>query len=188
LKIFVDNLAKVDFTPVITSIKEAIKKEKFSIDISPKTSEFISKIGAAINSAFNSSAGTWGIPGAAKGSDGIPKNGPVLTGEKGMELVESKDGTAHFVGVNGPEIANLKKGDKVYTAEETKKIIKGGPQKPFQAYAKGTGTKTSVNNLTGKLDNGMGKPTKIELVVNIDAQLETLDRQYKNGEMDAGTY
>jgi hypothetical protein len=112
-----------------------------------------------------------------------------MTGEEGTELVQSKDGTARLVGTNGPELTSLKKGDVIYTAEETKKILKGkSPSKPFPAYAKGTGSKTSVNNLTGKLDNGMGRPTTIDLVVNIDAKLENEDRRYKNGEIDAGTY
>jgi hypothetical protein len=112
-----------------------------------------------------------------------------MTGEEGTELIQSKDGTARLVGTNGPELTSLKKGDVIYTAEETKKILIGkSPSKPFPAYAKGTGSKTKVNNLTGKLDNGMGKPTKIELVVNIDAQLEALDRQRENGKIDAGTY
>jgi hypothetical protein len=65
-----------------------------------------------------------GIVGAnAKGSSYIPRNELSLTGEEGTELVQSLDGTAHLVGVGGPEIVPLKKGDKVYPADETKKIL-----------------------------------------------------------------
>ena len=47
--------------------------------------------------------------------------GIALVGEAGEELVQSKD-RAYIVGENGPEIVTLKKGDKVYNAEQTKQI------------------------------------------------------------------
>ncbi len=81
----------------------------------------------------------------AKGSDGLPKDEEALTGEKGVELVQSKDGMAYLVGTNGPEIASLKKGDIVYPHDETKKILKGGPKKTFHGYASGTKSKVPTS-------------------------------------------
>lgn len=62
--------------------------------------------------------------GFAKGTKNAP-DGDALVGEEGEELVKSGD-RAYLVGTNGPEIAHLNKGDTVYTAEETKKIKRGG--------------------------------------------------------------
>ena len=61
------------------------------------------------------------------------------------------------MGVNGPEITSLKKGDVIYPADETKKILNGhSPQKLYNGYAKGTGGKTfnryeNTKNTTGKV-------------------------------------
>lgn len=62
--------------------------------------------------------------GFAKGTKNAP-DGDALVGEEGEELVKSGD-RAYLVGTDGPEIAHLNKGDTVYTAEETKKIRRGG--------------------------------------------------------------
>lgn len=62
--------------------------------------------------------------GFAKGTKDAP-DGDALVGEEGEELVKSGD-RAYLVGTNGPEITHLNKGDTVYTAEETKKIKRGG--------------------------------------------------------------
>ena len=63
------------------------------------------------------------IPAHASGTGGAP-GGPTLTGEDGQELVRSGD-HAYFVGTNGPEIVNLRPGDTVYNADETKRIKSG---------------------------------------------------------------
>lgn len=58
----------------------------------------------------------------ATGTNNAPA-GPALVGERGEEVVQSDD-EAYFVGTNGPELVYLNRGDRVYTAEETKKIKK----------------------------------------------------------------
>lgn len=79
------------------------------------------------NNPFNPPANTNGkFDGLwTAGADGIKsaKGGIALTGEEGEELVQSGS-TARLVGTNGPEFTYLKPGDRVYTAEETKKIKK----------------------------------------------------------------
>jgi hypothetical protein len=108
----------------------------------------------------------------AKGSDGLPKDEEALTGEKGIELVQSKDGTAYLVGTNGPEIASLKKGDIVYPHNETKKILKGTQKKPIHGYASGTGfsgkgSDTSKTGFGGGTLKNTDKEIKVEVVIPI---------------------
>lgn len=63
-----------------------------------------------------------GLVGFAGGTQNAPE-GTALVGEEGEELVQSGD-RAYFVGTDNPELVHLNKGDRVYTAEETKRIKK----------------------------------------------------------------
>lgn len=63
-----------------------------------------------------------GFVGFAGGTQNAPE-GTALVGEEGEELVQSGD-RAYFVGTDSPELVHLNKGDRVYTAEETKRIKK----------------------------------------------------------------
>ena len=79
----------------------------------------------------------------ANGTKGAP-GGPALVGERGEELVQSGD-TAYTVGSNGPEIVNLRPGDEVYTAEQTKKIKHGSYMTgSIPAYAAGTASDKDI--------------------------------------------
>lgn len=86
------------------------------------------------------------ILGYANGTDGAPE-GDALVGEEGEELIQSGD-HAYVAGTNGAEIVHLNKGDKVYTADETKrikrdaKIVRG----VVPAFAGGTGLGKSDKN------------------------------------------
>lgn len=62
------------------------------------------------------------IFGFAKGTSSAP-GGPAVVGEEGAEL-QITDGAARIVGANGPEIVNVNKGDRIYTAEETQAILR----------------------------------------------------------------
>lgn len=62
------------------------------------------------------------IFGFAKGTSSAP-GGPAVVGEEGAEL-QITDGAARIVGANGPEIVNVNKGDRIYTAEETQEIMR----------------------------------------------------------------
>lgn len=61
-----------------------------------------------------------------------------LVGELGPELVQHANGTVTLVGRGGPEMMNLKAGDEIYTAEQTKRILKAGGQLDFNRFAEGT--------------------------------------------------
>lgn len=62
------------------------------------------------------------IFGFANGTSSAP-GGPAVVGEEGAEL-QITDGAARIVGANGPEIVNVNKGDRIYTADETQAILR----------------------------------------------------------------
>jgi len=62
----------------------------------------------------------------AKGSENFHVDpGVALTGEEGPELVWNKNGGyAYVTGQDGPEFADLRPGDRIFNASETKRIFK----------------------------------------------------------------
>ena len=79
-----------------------------------------------------------GMFGFAKGTKDAPA-GDALVGEEGVELWQSGD-KARLVGVNGPEIVNLNKGDKIYPNPMTKKMMSKSGKRlsgTIPAYAMG---------------------------------------------------
>ena len=155
-------------------------------------------LNAAISPASFSASATAGGSGtvtislsgvaAAKGLVNAPRDMDALTGENGPELVQT-DGGYYIVGQNGPEMANIKKGDTVYTAEQTRKILKGskhtlGPRyEPGKASAYGN---TSSGGSGGRsTSDDEGYKTSIDKLYNllrdIDEELrirEALERRY----------
>lgn len=67
------------------------------------------------------------------------EEGNSLVNEEGPELIQSGD-KAYIAGGGAPTITHLNRGDKVYTAEETKDILKGKNISSIQAHAKGSPT------------------------------------------------
>lgn len=65
--------------------------------------------------------GILGMFGFAKGTKDAPA-GDALVGEEGVELWQ-RGNQARLVGVNGPEIVSLNKGDKIYPNPMTKKMM-----------------------------------------------------------------
>ena len=87
----------------------------------------------------------------AKGSENFHVDaGTALTGEEGPELVWNKDkGYAYITGEGGPEFTELKPGDRIFNADETKKILGGAAAGgKVNAYASG-GWKPSSNSGSG---------------------------------------
>lgn len=87
--------------------------------------DFIGSMSETVKHGWNAVKNTTknlvgGVQSNANGTDNASK-GKSLVGESGEELVLTK-GRAYFVGTYGAEFVNLEQGDKVYTAEETKKI------------------------------------------------------------------
>lgn len=74
------------------------------------------------------------IPRWSRGTRGAPEGPAVVNDGNGPELIESKDGTFRMVQSNGAALTWLSRGDKVYTAEQTRTMMKRVPH-----YAGGIG-------------------------------------------------
>lgn len=85
-----------------------------------------------------------------------------LTGELGPELVwNRKNNQSYLVGEHGPELASLDKGDVVYTAEETKRILKGNKHEIWGSHAAGGGIESTAEKyVTHKDDKDKKKSDK----------------------------
>lgn len=74
--------------------------------------------------------------------------GPALTGEEGAEIVWNKEqGYAYITGTRNPQFTNLKPGDRIFNASETKKILKEGHFEKIQGAAPGGYTSYPGNYL-----------------------------------------
>lgn len=72
----------------------------------------------------------------ASGIKNSPNSFLALVSEEGPELIQTKDG-AYLTGQNGPEAAWINKGDTIYTAEETKKILSARNHQIIPRFAGG---------------------------------------------------
>ena len=124
----------------------------------------------------------------ATGIKNSPTSHLALTGEKGPELVQTADGY-YITGQNGPEMAYINKGDTVYTASETRKILKGhkniGPR--YEGGLSGYGDIFKKGGSGGKGSKDDGWETSIDKLYNllrdIDEELrqrENLERRYNS--------
>ena len=129
---------------------------------------------------------TIGMPMFAEGTSGA-KAGPALlgdeyspTGSPKPELVVSGD-KAYLAGQSGPEIGYLNDGDIVYTADETKRILRGNIlHKSIPAHAGGAGNGLiDIGGLSGGDYNFSGKKPS-ENSSNDDDEESWFERQYKD--------
>lgn len=78
----------------------------------------------------------WTVPEYAKGTKGHPQDGPAIVGDGGKsEYIIDGDGT-HMLSPATDTLINLKKGARVFSGEQTERMLKGVPM-----YAKGIGNK-----------------------------------------------
>ena len=83
----------------------------------------------------------------------VDSTGPALTGELGTEMVV-RNGQWFTVGDKGPEIANLKKGDIVFNANQTKDLLtKGKTSTRGRALASGTAYAQTATSHWGSLSD-----------------------------------
>jgi TP901 family phage tail tape measure protein len=121
-----------------------------------------------------------GIFGYASGTGAAPA-GDALVGEEGAELIQSGD-KAYLAGVNGAEVVNLKQGDRVYTADETKRIVHGSGKQlkgVIPAYAKGRVQTGGLHVETDKTGS-TGTPIKFNATVEATIDDKTLEDQLKD--------
>lgn len=104
-------------------------------------------------------------------SDGSPKPEMVIT-----------DGAAYIAGQHGPEIVNLKSGDQVLTADETKRILHGNPisrRAVIPAFATGAGGYPAGSVSEDKYLEGVIGPTQEWLNQQKEAQKKKDDELIK---------
>jgi len=85
--------------------------------------------------------------GNAKGTD-YAQEGDSLVNEEGPEIIQSGD-KAYIAGGGMPTITHLHRGDKVFTAEETKDILNGQTIDSIQAHANGSKISKSSVGIVG---------------------------------------
>jgi hypothetical protein len=131
----------------------------------------------------------------ASGIVDAPNTHDALLGEKGPELVQTKNG-AWIAGLNGPEVGTIHKGDTVYTAEETRRIF--NPKKnSMPRFEDGTGPGgyggvtgsggKSTSNKNSEWENPFDK--LYNLLRKIDEELrerERIERRYEKLLEDIG--
>ena len=113
--------------------------------------------------------GRWQGTAAANGN-GEPRGGKTLVGELGREIWVSGD-KFKTVGEDGAELIDMKRGDIIFNAEDTEKILKGKPgargisMMNGSAMVSGGGPKIVVYNGTG---NGIGSGSDSNSTVEND--------------------
>ena len=123
--------------------------------------------------------------------------GVALTGEEGPEIVWNKEkGYAYITGENHPEFQNLQPGDRVFNAQETKKILGGaasGGKVP--SFARGYGGVSSSSGSSGGRGSGGGGDDKtpeewkndldwlynlMEDIVELERDQKVIEEQYED--------
>ena len=139
-------------------------------------------------------------PHFASGVKKSPFNyGDSLVSEEGPELIQKANGTAYLSGTEGPEIAQINRGDTVYTAEETEQILKRKNKTTIPRYADGYGygdaygpKKKDKNSKSSKGEEGWENPydKQYNTVQKINVELrkrEKLEKRYQNLIAKSGT-
>jgi hypothetical protein len=62
-------------------------------------------------------------PAFATGTTNLRHSGPVLTGEKGKELVRTPNNEYYMAGVRGPELGSFPLGSQIFSADATRQIM-----------------------------------------------------------------
>lgn len=137
----------------------------------------------------------------AKGIKNSPNSFTALVSEEGPELIQTKD-SAYLTGQNGPELAQINKGDTIYTAEETAAIMSQRKHQTIPRFSNGIQGYGGGYNLTGKSGGKSSSKSKEDdkiwenpfdklynLLRKIDEELhqrERLERRYEKLLEDIG--
>lgn len=131
---------------------------------------------------------TGGLVGSyAKGSENFHvKPGTALTGEEGPEIIWNKnEGYAYVTGSDGPEFQDLKPGDRVFNASETKKILRnsmaqGGKVDSFATGGwKDGGSNSSNGGGKGKDKTSAEWKNELDWLYNLMEDIVELERDQK---------
>lgn len=117
------NVAEKSFKDMGSSIPEAMEE-----GVESNKNSFLNAISNLVNTAQNkwknflTSINSGGAKGYALGTP-YAQYGTYKVGERGIELVQDKKGNSRLVGINGPQLATLSEGDRVFNAHATKNIL-----------------------------------------------------------------
>ena len=144
---------------------------------------------SVIYSPSGETGATGGLVGSyAKGSENFHvKPGTALTGEEGPEIVWNKEkGYSYITGSDGPEFQDLKPGDRVFNASETKKILKNSSAAnggKVDSYAEGYGdAKASSKKGSGGKDKDKTSAewkNELDWLYNLMENIVELERDQK---------
>lgn len=100
--------------------------------------------------------------GFADGTDYAPP-GVAFVSEEGRELIV-KNGKAILTGDNGPELFNFTGGEKVYTNEETERILSGLNNGYFNSNTYKSQSLIKNSNITNNYNNSINNSNNIDLI------------------------
>lgn len=139
---------KINATGNAKSVISSIKSQIANLPLTKTITVTVKKIGSAIGNLFHAEGTYHNMPilparsGSAKasGDNQIKKDQTALVGELGQELVASTStGTWHTVGDRGAEFTELKHGDIVFNARQTRELLQHGKiQSRGKIFANGT--------------------------------------------------
>lgn len=91
----------------------------------------------------------------ARGTNGAPEGPAIVNDGNGPELIQSKDGAFRMVQSDGAVLTWLNSGDRVYTAEQTRSMLRNVPRYANGIGNRNFGTRTSfahINDITELFD------------------------------------
>ena len=122
------------------------------------------------------------IPQFARGTKGAKEGIAVVNDGNGAELIQSKDGSMRMVSSRGAAMTWINRGDRVYTAEQTKRMLKNVPH-----YAGGVGNTAYSGEvkITSYIDKLPGAFEKAFDEINLRRDLDVLSEEDYYSELSA---
>jgi len=138
-----------------------------------------------INRTTNNAAASGGVVSSHAAGTNKLSSGPALTGEEAPEIVWNKEkGYAYITGANGPEFQNLNAGDRIFNAEETRRILKNSKNnRLLGSFADGrpeAGWNLGNENGSSNSDNDKDKTkwrNELDWLYNLLEDIAELERQ-----------
>ena len=162
-----------------TKLKNADDKLRdFNLRVDQSSKEIVIDVKYKVSGmppALGVSTSPFVIPGNARGTLNA-KRGLSAVNERGMELIEGKDGSFRYVDSKGAALTYLNSGDRVYTAEQTKKMFGNIRHLPgFANGLSGAGDKSITFDISGYINSnsaGIGRAIAEELIGGIQTGID----------------
>lgn len=160
-------------TSEIAGVGSAADTARYKVESVIRSVQRLDGQEAVVTYTVKQSGGILGMLGFAKGTKNAPA-GPALVGEEGEELWQSGDKAA-IVGTNGPEIVNVNKGDKIWPAKQTKKILSKSGKRlmgTIPAYAVGLNVRPFTVAVNDGGGGGSSKKTESTVASTVAAAVK----------------